>query len=131
MYVRFPHCRNPIELADVPEAGEISCAGCGSSFNFDPYAASSQTAPAKRLGKFEIVSHSAEKAAKKPTSFLSIAPQKSAKLEAGHKNQARQWVDRAIMDRIDVDFESEAAKTLEAQARAWWAFQGLQAGKKN
>jgi serine/threonine protein kinase len=57
MQLCCPQCQNPIELADVPSNGEITCAGCGSSFHVDPYATRSQASGAgKRLGKFELLS---------------------------------------------------------------------------
>ncbi len=55
MHLRCPHCQNPIEIADVPSAGEITCTGCGSSFTFDPNATRSYAPEVKRLGKFEIM----------------------------------------------------------------------------
>jgi hypothetical protein len=56
MHLRCPHCQNPIELADLPSGGEITCAGCGSSFQLDKFATTTFTTPAnKRLGKFEIL----------------------------------------------------------------------------
>lgn len=56
MHLRCPHCQNPIELADVPSVGEITCAGCGSSFQLDKFATATWDAPAnKRIGKFEVV----------------------------------------------------------------------------
>jgi len=57
MHLRCPHCQNPIELADLPSGGEITCAGCGSSFQLDKFAtATISTSANKRLGKFEILS---------------------------------------------------------------------------
>ena len=57
MHLCGPHCQNPIELADVPASGEVTCAECGSSFNLDPYLTRSEaTAAGKRLGKFELLS---------------------------------------------------------------------------
>ena len=57
MQLCCPQCQNPIELADVPSNGEITCAGCGSSFHVDPYATRSvASAEGKRLGKFELLS---------------------------------------------------------------------------
>jgi WD40 repeat protein/tRNA A-37 threonylcarbamoyl transferase component Bud32 len=56
MHLRCPHCRNPIELADVPGTGELTCAACGSSLRLDPDATQSEAAGAgKRLGKFELL----------------------------------------------------------------------------
>ncbi|MBM3994094.1 MAG: serine/threonine protein kinase, partial [Planctomycetes bacterium] len=55
MHLQCPHCKNPIELVDIPISGEITCAGCGSSFNFDPYATLSLAPSAQRIGKFEIL----------------------------------------------------------------------------
>src|SRR5450755_2682068 len=57
MHLGCPHCQNPIELADLPSGGEIICAGCGSSLQFDKFATATFTTPAnQRLGKFEILS---------------------------------------------------------------------------
>src|ERR1700735_3461112 len=56
MHLRCPHCQNPIELADIPSGGEITCTGCGSSFHLHKFATATFTAPSnKRLGKFEIL----------------------------------------------------------------------------
>jgi WD40 repeat protein/tRNA A-37 threonylcarbamoyl transferase component Bud32 len=58
MHLRCPHCQNPIEIADLPAGGEITCVGCGSSFQLNSVI-STQTwdkAVGKRLGKFEILS---------------------------------------------------------------------------
>jgi formylglycine-generating enzyme required for sulfatase activity/tRNA A-37 threonylcarbamoyl transferase component Bud32 len=56
MHLCCPHCQNPIELADVPSSGEITCTGCGSSFHIDPYATRSEAVSAgQRLGKFELL----------------------------------------------------------------------------
>ena len=55
MHLRCPHCQNPIEIADVPSATEITGPGCGSSFTFDPYATTSKAPPAQRIGKFEVL----------------------------------------------------------------------------
>src|SRR5437870_1256598 len=56
MHVRCPHCKNPIELVDLPPPGEITCAGCGSSFRLDelPTTAWDQYT-GKRFGKFLVV----------------------------------------------------------------------------
>jgi hypothetical protein len=45
MHLRCPHCQNPIELADLPSGGDITCAGCGSSFQLDQFATATFTAP--------------------------------------------------------------------------------------
>ena len=56
MHLRCPHCQNPIELADLPSGGEITCAGCGSSFQVDKFATATWDGPAnKRIGKFEVL----------------------------------------------------------------------------
>jgi WD40 repeat protein len=56
MHLRCPHCHNPIELADVPSAGEITCAGCGSSFQLASFTTQFWQKPdAKRVGKFEVL----------------------------------------------------------------------------
>ena len=57
MHLRCPHCRNPIEVADLPSAGEITCAGCGSSFQLASFSTATCDGPArKRIGKFDIIS---------------------------------------------------------------------------
>ena len=58
MHLRCPHCQNPIELADLPSGGEITCAGCGSSFKLADFASTAtwDKAAGKRLGKFEVLS---------------------------------------------------------------------------
>jgi hypothetical protein len=43
MHLCCPHCQKPIELADVPSSGQITCIECGSSFNLDPNATRSQS----------------------------------------------------------------------------------------
>ena len=58
MHLRCPHCHNPIEIADAAPAGEITCVGCGSSFQVGNFSAATATftAPAnKRIGKFEVL----------------------------------------------------------------------------
>jgi len=40
MHLCCPHCQNPIELADVPASGAITCDERRSSFNIDPHATS-------------------------------------------------------------------------------------------
>ncbi len=56
MHLRCPHCQNPIELADVPSAGEVTCAGCGSSFQIANYSTVTWSGPTnKRIGKFELL----------------------------------------------------------------------------
>jgi WD40 repeat protein len=56
MHLRCPHCKNLVELADVPSLAEISCAACGSSFRLDqmPTTAWDEFA-GKRFGRFEVV----------------------------------------------------------------------------
>ena len=56
MHLSCPHCHNPIELADVPDRGEITCAGCGSSFNLDKLSTANWKNESKRIGKFEVLS---------------------------------------------------------------------------
>ncbi len=56
MHLACPHCKNPIELADIPSGGEITCAGCGSSFHLDTLATGTwDGAASKRIGKFELL----------------------------------------------------------------------------
>lgn len=57
MHVRCPHCHNGIEIADLPEGGEIACAGCGSSFQLASMATASWQQPENKcIGKFEVLS---------------------------------------------------------------------------
>src|SRR5262245_30608509 len=57
MNVRCPHCHNAIELTDPTSAGEITCAGCGSSFRLaDLPTTGWDEFTGKRIGKFEVVS---------------------------------------------------------------------------
>ena len=56
MHLRCPHCQNPIELADLPSGGDVTCAGCGSSFQLTDSSTVSWNGLAnKRLGKFEVL----------------------------------------------------------------------------
>jgi hypothetical protein len=56
MHLRCPHCRNPIEIADLGSAGEITCAGCGSSFRLADFSTAAWDKPEnKRISKFEII----------------------------------------------------------------------------
>lgn len=56
MHIRCPHCQNPIEVADVPSGGEITCAGCGSTFQLEaPSTASAAAGSTQRLGKFDLI----------------------------------------------------------------------------
>jgi formylglycine-generating enzyme required for sulfatase activity len=56
MHLCCPHCQNPIELADVPASGTITCDECRSSFHLDPHATRSEAmAAGKRIGKFELI----------------------------------------------------------------------------
>jgi hypothetical protein len=57
MHLRCPHCQNPIEIADVPSGGDITCPGCGSSFQVAGLSTITWDGPTKkRIGKFEILS---------------------------------------------------------------------------
>ena len=50
------HCQNPIELEDLPSNGEITCSGCGSSFQIAGTTTATWAKPEnKRIGKFEII----------------------------------------------------------------------------
>jgi hypothetical protein len=56
MHVHCPHCKNPIEVVDEPPPGEITCAGCGSSFRLDELATTAwDQFTGKRFGKFEVI----------------------------------------------------------------------------
>jgi hypothetical protein len=56
MHISCPHCKKPIELADLPSGGVITCAGCGSSFQIDKLATASWDAAASKvIGKFEVL----------------------------------------------------------------------------
>ena len=55
MHLRCRHCHNLIELADVP-SGDITCAGCGSSFQLASIATATFEEPgSQRVGRFEIL----------------------------------------------------------------------------
>jgi WD40 repeat protein len=56
MHLRCPHCRNPIEVADLSVAGEITCTACGSSFRLEEVSTTAwDEYTGKRFGKFEVV----------------------------------------------------------------------------
>jgi serine/threonine protein kinase len=56
MYIRCPHCRNPIEVVDDDRLQDLTCPSCGSSFNLLPDdTVSRQTAVQRTLGRFELV----------------------------------------------------------------------------
>src|SRR5688572_3980783 len=56
MHLCCPHCQNPIEIADLPSSGEITCAGCGSSFQLANFSTATWDRPAhQRIGKFEVL----------------------------------------------------------------------------
>ncbi len=56
MHLRCPYCQNPTELADPPPDGEITCTGCGSSFQLaDLSTTAGQKAGNRRIGRFEIL----------------------------------------------------------------------------
>jgi WD40 repeat protein/tRNA A-37 threonylcarbamoyl transferase component Bud32 len=56
-HVQCPHCRNPIELAAVPDSGEVLCTLCGSTFRLDEgnTATWSRTLHRRTLGRFELL----------------------------------------------------------------------------
>jgi WD40 repeat protein len=55
MHLNCPHCRNPIEVAAIPSSGNVTCGGCGSTFQLDAPSTASYAAPMnQRLGKFEL-----------------------------------------------------------------------------
>ena len=57
MHLRCPHCQNPIEIADVPSGGDITCTSCGSSFQLAGVSTVTWDGPTKkRIAKFEILS---------------------------------------------------------------------------
>ena len=57
MNMLCPHCRNSIEMADLPASGEVPCPGCGSSFRLD--SAATRTwglhEGKKVVGRFELI----------------------------------------------------------------------------
>jgi serine/threonine protein kinase len=56
MHLHCPHCHNPIEVADLPSGGEITCLGCGSNFQLTGVSTAAWDKPAQeRLGKFELL----------------------------------------------------------------------------
>jgi serine/threonine protein kinase len=57
MHLLCPHCRNAVEIADVPSGGEITCTSCGSSFQVAGLSTVTWDGPTKkRIGTFEILS---------------------------------------------------------------------------
>jgi serine/threonine protein kinase/WD40 repeat protein len=57
VHLTCPHCRNPIEIADIQPSQEIACPSCGSSFHLDHGNPGFVTEGEKRtkLGKFELL----------------------------------------------------------------------------
>ena len=57
MYVRCPHCHNPIELVDESPLHEIECPSCGSSFSLlgGSETTTYRGATAKTIGHFELI----------------------------------------------------------------------------
>jgi WD40 repeat protein/tRNA A-37 threonylcarbamoyl transferase component Bud32 len=57
MHVFCPSCRNPIEVADLPAAAEVHCAGCGSSFRLEQDATTEwkPEQALKALGRFQVL----------------------------------------------------------------------------
>jgi WD40 repeat protein/tRNA A-37 threonylcarbamoyl transferase component Bud32/tetratricopeptide (TPR) repeat protein len=58
IHVRCPHCQNPIELATLPDSGEVHCALCGSTFRLEggSTASSGGATCGQKLGRFELIS---------------------------------------------------------------------------
>jgi hypothetical protein len=56
VHIRCPHCGNGIQLVE-PEAAEVTCGGCGSSFHLDLRATTSFSPAAlpRSVGKFEVL----------------------------------------------------------------------------
>ena len=56
MPLTCPHCQSPVELAE-PNAEEILCPACGSSFRLEQDSTVAWTPPGGRraLGKFELI----------------------------------------------------------------------------
>lgn len=54
--VKCPHCGNGIQLVE-PEATEVTCTGCGSSFHVEPGATTSfhSAALPRSIGRFEVL----------------------------------------------------------------------------
>jgi WD40 repeat protein/tRNA A-37 threonylcarbamoyl transferase component Bud32 len=57
VHVRCPHCQNPIELATLPESGELVCALCGSTFRLESGSTASlgTAAEGRTLGRFTLL----------------------------------------------------------------------------
>jgi nitrite reductase/ring-hydroxylating ferredoxin subunit len=56
VHLACPHSQSPIELGDLPSEGEITCVGCGSSFQLAIFSTLTWTAPTNpRMDKFEVL----------------------------------------------------------------------------
>jgi len=56
MHLHCPHCKNAIEVVDVPSSGDITCTSCGSSFRLEQVSTTGwDDFTGKRIGKFEVV----------------------------------------------------------------------------
>jgi WD40 repeat protein/tRNA A-37 threonylcarbamoyl transferase component Bud32 len=58
IHLRCPHCQNPIELATLPDSGEVHCALCGSTFRLEggSTVSSGGATHGQKLGRFELIS---------------------------------------------------------------------------
>jgi WD40 repeat protein/tRNA A-37 threonylcarbamoyl transferase component Bud32/Flp pilus assembly protein TadD len=56
MHILCPHCKNPIEVVDLPTRGELTCTACGSSFRVEPSSTTGWSDPkGETLDRFEIL----------------------------------------------------------------------------
>jgi WD40 repeat protein len=57
MHIRCPHCRNPIELVDLMEAGPVLCPSCGSTFQVERPVTllGGDKIAGRRLKRFELI----------------------------------------------------------------------------
>jgi serine/threonine protein kinase len=56
MHLHCPHCKNAIELVDLPDSGDITCTSCGSSFRLEQASTIGwDDFTGKRIGKFEVI----------------------------------------------------------------------------
>jgi formylglycine-generating enzyme required for sulfatase activity/tRNA A-37 threonylcarbamoyl transferase component Bud32 len=56
MHILCPHCKNPVEVVDLPVRGDLSCTACGSSFRIAATSTTHMTgATGQTLDRFEIL----------------------------------------------------------------------------
>jgi WD40 repeat protein len=56
MHILCPHCRNPIELAQITASEEVTCPACGSTFRLEPDSTTGwERSAGQKLGRFELL----------------------------------------------------------------------------